>query len=60
MRIKLNTDEVAEILKTHIEERYAKPGSVVEVEHFYISGGVDVTITAPPKVVEPAPSEPNP
>lgn len=55
MKIKLNGDEIGELVKEAIEQKYAKPGSTVTVDVPYISGGVTVEITAPPKVVEPAP-----
>lgn len=55
MRIKLDSDDLAEIVKEHIEAKYAKPGTVVDVEVGYISGGVSVEIKAPPK---PAPEAP--
>jgi hypothetical protein len=57
MRIKLDGDDIAEIVKEHIEAKYAKPGVVVEVDVPYISGGVTVDFTRAPV---PAPEAPTP
>lgn len=55
MRIRLDSDEIGEIVKEHIEGKFAKPGSIIKVDVPYISGGVTVEITAQPKVEAPAP-----